>query len=55
MVQVPEVCTVYVPDGEISKAVGQKRCNKIRIEYKYNVKKVKFIEKSSLKRYNIEL
>ena len=53
--QVPEICTVYVPDGEISKAVGQKRCNKIRIEYKYNVKKVKFIEKSSLKRYNIKL
>lgn len=53
--QIPEICTIYVPDGEISKAVGQKRCNKIRIEYKYNVKKVKFIEKSSLKRYNIEL
>ena len=53
--EIPEICTVYVPDGEISKAVGQKRRNKIRIEYKYNVKKVKFVEKSSLTRYNILL
>lgn len=53
--EIPEVLTVAVPEGEISKAVGQKRCNKIRIEYKYNVKKVKFVEKSSLKRYNILL
>ena len=53
--EVPEFCTIYVPVGEISKAVGQKRCNQLRIEYKYNVKKVKFIEKSSLKRYNILL
>ncbi len=52
---IPGFCTVYVPTGEVSKATGQKRCNKIRIEYKYNVKKVKFIEKSSLKRYNILL
>ncbi|MBQ2727491.1 MAG: radical SAM protein [Clostridia bacterium] len=53
--EVPEFCTICVPAGEISKAVGQKRCNKLRIEYKYNVKKVKFIENSSLKRYNILL
>lgn len=53
--RIPGVCTVFIPTGEISKAVGQKRCNKIRIEYKYNVKKVKFVEKSSLKRYNILL
>ena len=53
--EIPEVCTIFVPSGEISKAVGQKRRNKIRIEYRYNVKKVKFIENSSLKRYNILL
>ncbi len=53
--EIPDICTVFIPTGEISKAVGQKRCNKIRIEYKYNVKKVKFVEKSSLKRYNILL
>ena len=54
-VKIPDPCTVYVPQGEISKAVGQNKRNKIRIEYKYNVKKVKFIEKSSLERYNILL
>ncbi|MBQ8332849.1 MAG: radical SAM protein [Clostridia bacterium] len=53
--KIPDPCTVYVPQGEISKAVGQNKRNKIRIEYKYNVKKVKFIEKSSLERYNILL
>lgn len=53
--EIPEICTICVPAGEISKAVGQKRCNKLRIEYKYNVKKVKFVEKSSLMRYNILL
>lgn len=51
--KIPDPCTIYVPAGEISKAVGQKKRNKIRIEYKYNVKKVKFIEKSSQERYNI--
>jgi len=55
MERIPEICTVGVPFGEISKAVGQNRRNKIRIEYKYNVKKVKFVENSSLKRYNILL
>ncbi len=47
--------TVAVPRGDISMAVGQKRRNKIRIEIKYSVKSVKFIEKDDFPRYNIEI
>lgn len=47
--------TVSVPRGDISMAVGQKRRNKIRIEIKYSVKSVKFIEKDNFTRYNIEI
>ncbi|MGN1410033.1 MAG: elongator complex protein 3, partial [Eubacteriales bacterium] len=46
---------ISVPKGEISAAVGHKRTNKIRIENEYNVKNIKFIEKDSLPRYNIEI
>lgn len=44
-----------VPRGDISLAVGQKQANKIKIERKYNVKSVKFIENPDLIRYNIKL
>lgn len=47
--------TVAVPRGDISMAVGQKRRNKIRIEIKYSVKSVKFIEKDNFPRYNIKI
>ena len=47
--------TISVPKGDISAAVGHKRTNKIRIENEYNVKNIKFIEKDSLPRYNIEI
>ena len=47
--------TVTVPRGDISMAVGQKRRNKIRIEIKYSVKSVKFIEKDNFPRYNIKI
>lgn len=47
--------TVSVPRGDISMAVGQRRRNKIRIEIKYSVKSVKFIEKDNFTRYNIEI
>lgn len=50
-----EGITVFVPRGDISMAVGQKKRNKIRIENKYNVKYVKFIEKDNFTRYNIEI
>ncbi len=47
--------TVFIPKGDMSMAVGQKRCNKIRIEIKYSVKSVKFIEKDNFTRYNIKI
>lgn len=46
---------VYVPRGDLSMAIGQKKRNKIRIENKYCVKSVKFIEKDDLSRYNIRI
>lgn len=50
-----EAAAISVPKGDISAAVGHKRANKIRIENEYNVKNIKFIEKESLPRYNIEI
>lgn len=47
--------TITVPKGDISMAVGQERRNKIRIEIKYSVKSVKFIEKDNFARYNIKI
>ncbi len=53
---VPGSCLIiHVPKGEISKAVGQKRRNKIRIEIKHRVKSVKFVEKDTFSRYNITI
>ncbi len=49
------VLSVAVCPGELSAAVGYRRENQIRIENKYNVKKVKFIEKPGIPRYNIIL
>jgi histone acetyltransferase (RNA polymerase elongator complex component) len=49
------ILTIAVPRGDISMAVGQKRKNKLRIEIKYRVKSVKFIEKDNFPRYNIEI
>lgn len=44
---------IYVPSGEISKAVGHKRANVEKIREKYCPKSVKILEKSELLRYNI--
>lgn len=49
------ILTITVPKGEISKAVGQHRRNKIRIENKHRVKSVKFVEKDTFSRYNITI
>lgn len=49
------VLTIEIPRGDISMAVGQKRKNKLRIEIKYRVKSVKFIEKDNFPRYNIKI
>lgn len=47
--------TVTVPKGDISAAVGQKKCNKAEIEKKYPVKLRKFLENPEQIRYNIQL
>ncbi len=46
---------IYVPRGDVSKASGQKRCNKQRLHDEYNVKSVKIIENPSLLWYNIKI
>ena len=47
--------TVYVSSGSVSKAVGQKRINKIKICKKYGFECVKVLEKKELLGYNIIL
>lgn len=47
--------TVFSAPGEISAAAGYRGENKIRIENKFNVKKVKFIANPTVSRYNITL
>lgn len=47
--------TVYVPTGCVSKAVGQKRRNILRLCEKYSLNDIKILEKNSLIGYNILL
>ena len=47
--------TVYVAEGNISKAVGQKKINKSRICEKYGMRRIKVLEKKSIIGYNIIL
>ncbi len=47
--------TVYVARGCISKAVGQKKANKLRICQKYGFKNIKVLEKNQIMGYNILL
>jgi histone acetyltransferase (RNA polymerase elongator complex component) len=51
--QIPENIVIYCPKGEISKIVGQKRKNIEKICQKYQIKRVKVLEKDELLRYNI--
>lgn len=51
----PVFLTVGCAAGESSAVSGYRRENKIRIENKFNVKKVKFIENPGVSRYNITL
>ena len=44
---------VYVPFGEVSKIVGHKKKNKLRLQDEYYVKNIKVIEKKNILRYNI--
>ncbi len=47
--------TVYVPKGDTSMVVGQKKCYKAYITEKTGVKKLKILEKDGSKRYNISI
>jgi histone acetyltransferase (RNA polymerase elongator complex component) len=47
--------TVYVPRGCVSKAVGQKKRNKLRICQKYAISRIKVLEKNQILGYNIIL
>lgn len=47
--------TVFVSRGSVSKAVGQKKKNKLRICQKYGIKRVKVLEKNEIIGYNILL
>ncbi len=47
--------TVFCPKGEISKVIGQKQANKLKILNEYNVKKLKVLEKDGIILYNIAI
>lgn len=51
--KIPQNIVIYCPKGEISKIVGQKRKNIEKICQKYQIKRVKVLEKDELLRYNI--
>lgn len=53
--ELPQNVTVFCPKGEISKIVGQKRQNIIKISEKYGIKRIKVLEKNELLRYNITI
>ncbi|MBO7148383.1 MAG: radical SAM protein [Clostridia bacterium] len=44
---------IHAPFGEVSKIVGHKKKNKLRLQDEYNVKNIKVIEKKNILRYNI--
>jgi len=46
---------IYCPIGAVSKVIGQKRCNKLKIQSEYNVKNVKVIENNGILDYNISI
>ncbi len=47
--------TIYVTRGAVSKAVGQKKSNKLKICQKYGFKRIKVLEKNQIIGYNILL
>lgn len=51
--EIPKSMVIHCPRGEISKIVGQKRTNIEKIYQKYEIKRVKVLEKDELLRYNI--
>ncbi len=47
--------TVFCTKGEISKVIGQKQTNKLKILNEYNVKKLKVLEKDGIILYNVAI
>ncbi len=47
--------TVYVPHGEVSKASGQKRANKVRLCREYGAREVKIVEYGNMKKYTVRV
>ena len=46
---------IFVSKGALSKAIGQKRKNKIRLQNDFGLKRVNFFERSDLRLYEIDL
>ena len=46
---------VYVSEGAVSKAVGQKKENKIKVCEKYRLEWIKVLEKNDISGYNIRI
>jgi hypothetical protein len=47
--------TVYVAKGNVSKAVGQNKKNKKKLCEKYNLYRIKVLEKNDISGYNISI
>ena len=48
-----KILTVYVKKGDVSKAVGQNKKNKLKLCQKYGFKDVKVLEKNDILSYNV--
>lgn len=46
---------IYAPKGALSKVIGQKKKNKIRLQEKYLIKRINFLESSELSEYSLKI
>lgn len=46
---------INCPVGSVSKIIGQKKCNKLKIQKNFNIKNVKVIENKNVLDYNIDI
>ena len=51
----PKELTIYVKKGNVSKAVGQNKKNKKKLCEKYNLYRIKVLEKNDISGYNIDI
>lgn len=49
-----KILTVRIPKGSLSKAIGQKKKNRLRLIAEFGLKDIVFLEDSSLKGYGVE-